>query len=140
MATVESFIGGFAGGFLEVGFHIGYGLYFTTTRLIGVDLASPAAQGLRGIMAGLVKGELMPRLSPEENAQTIAWLDSMKAFAIGKPEIRQVELKRPGLGTGHMTVVPNVGAPLVIKLRHATAYDRLVQLMQAFAPELVRGG
>ncbi len=34
------FLGGFAGGFLARGLtHIGYGIYFTTSRLIGIDLA-----------------------------------------------------------------------------------------------------
>jgi len=33
----ESFIGGLGGGFLARGFRIGYGVYFTTRRLIGVD-------------------------------------------------------------------------------------------------------
>ncbi len=135
----ETFIGGFAGGFLEMGLHVGYGLYFTTARVLGIDLTSPQGRGLAGTMAGLVKGELMPRLTPEENVQTIAWLDGMKSFEIGKDRIRSVVLKRPGFGTGSLTFTTASGAPVTIKLRHRTAYDRLVPLLQAFGPELVRG-
>jgi hypothetical protein len=40
MASGEMFLGGFASGFLAKGFHIGYGLYFTTNRVIGIDLGS----------------------------------------------------------------------------------------------------
>jgi len=40
MEDSEMFLGGFAGGFLARGLtHIGYGIYFTTSRLIGIDLA-----------------------------------------------------------------------------------------------------
>jgi hypothetical protein len=134
----ETFIGGFAGGFLEKGFHVGYGVYFTTERLIGIDLGTHGGGALGGTLAGFIKGELMPTLSPEESAKVIADLDRMKEFDIGKGHIRLLELRRPGLGNGHMTITPNDGAPIVIKLRHRTAYDRLLQLSQAFGPELLR--
>jgi hypothetical protein len=42
MTIGEMFLGGFASGFLARGFHIGYGLYFTTNRVIGIDLGSEA--------------------------------------------------------------------------------------------------
>lgn len=134
----ETFLGGFAGGFLEKGFHVGYGLYFTTARLIGIDLGSHGGGALGGTLAGFIKGELMPNLSPEESAKVIEDLDRMKEFDIGKDQIRLIKLKKPGLGVGHMTITPNHGDSITIKLRHRTAYDRLVQLTQAFSPEAVR--
>lgn len=138
MGAVETFIGGFAGGFLEKGFHIGYGLYFTTERVIGIDLGAHGGGALAGTMAGFIQGELMPRLSPEESARVVGMLDGMKDFEFRKEQIRAVDLKRPGLGLGHMTITPSAGEPITVKLRHRTAYDRLVQLMQVFGPELVR--
>jgi hypothetical protein len=134
----ETFLGGFAGGFLEKGFHVGYGLYFTTTRLIGIDLGSHGGGALGGTLAGFIKGELMPNLSPEESAKVIQDLNRIKEFDIGRDQIRLIELKKPGLGVGRMTITPNDGATITIKLRHRTAYDRLVQLTHAFSPEVVR--
>jgi hypothetical protein len=134
----ETFIGGFAGGFLEKGFHIGYGLYFTTERVIGIDLGSHGGGALGGMLAGFIHGELMPHLPPEESDRTIAMLDGMKDFDLGRDAIRAIDLKRPGLGSGHMTITPTSGDPITIKLRHRTAYDRLVQLTQVFGPQLVR--
>ena len=134
----ETFLGGFAGGFLEKGFHVGYGLYFTTTRLIGIDLGSHGGGALGGTLAGFIKGELMPNLSPEESAKVIEDLDRIKEFDIAKDQIRRIELKKPGLGVGHVTITPDQGDSITIKLRHRTAYDRLMQLTQAFSPEVVR--
>jgi hypothetical protein len=134
----ETFIGGFAGGFLERGFHIGYGLYFTSARLIGIDLGSHGGGALGGTLAGFIRGELMPNLSPEESGKVIEDLDRMKDFDIRKDQIRRIDLKKPVLGIGHMTITPNQGDSIRIKLRHRTAYDRLMQLTQAFSPDLVR--
>src|SRR5712664_1770532 len=133
----ETFIGAFAGGFLEKGFRVGYGLYFTTTRLIGIHLGIHGWGALGGTLAGFIKGELMPNLSPEESARVIEDLDRIKEFDIGKDQIRRIELKKPGLGVGHMTITPTQGASITIMLRHRTAYDRLLQITRAFSAEVV---
>jgi hypothetical protein len=84
MEDSEMFLGGLAGGFLARGLtHIGYGIYFTTSRLIGIDLGANRG-ALGGAMAGFIHGELMPQLSPEESAKTITDLERMKEFEIEK--------------------------------------------------------
>lgn len=138
VAFGESFIGGFAGGFLQKDHHIGYGLYFTTTRLIGIDLGRNGGGALGGTLAGFIHGELMPRLSPEEGAEVVQRLDGMKDFEIPRDRIRSIELKEPTMFAGRFVVTPEDGHPVEIKLRHRTAYDRLVQLTQVFSPGLVR--
>jgi len=44
-----------------------------------------------------IHGELMPLLSPEESAKTIADLERMKEFEIEKDQISRIELKKPCL-------------------------------------------
>ncbi len=140
MGNSESFLGGFASGFLARGLtHIGYGIYFTTSRLIGIDLGANGGSALGGTMAGFIHGELMPQLSPEESAKTITDLERMRDFEMEKNQISRIELKKPGLlGTGHIVITPKEGKPEKITLRHRIAYDRLMTLRQAFSPELVR--
>ncbi len=139
MANSESFLGGFASGFLARGLtHIGYGIYFTTSRLIGIDLGANGGGALGGTMAGFIDGELMPQLSPEESAKTITDLERMKEFEMERDQISRIELKKPGLlGTGHIVITPKEGKPEKIILRHRTAYDRLMTLARAFGPELI---
>ena len=135
MATGEMFLGGFASGFLAKGFHIGYGLYFTTNRVIGIDLGSGGGGALGGTMAGFIDGQLMPTVSPEESDKVIGQLEGMKEF---KDQISRIEVKKPGLlGSGHITITPSNGKPVKITLRHRIAYDRIMQLTRAFSPELV---
>src|SRR5712692_8527871 len=139
MASGEMFLGGFASGFLARGLtHIGYGLYFTTSRLIGIDVGRNGGGALGGTLAGFIHGQLMPQLTPEESAKTIMDLNRMKDFEMEKSQISRIELKKPGLlGSGHIVITPREGKPEKITLRHRTAYDRLMTLTQAFGPELV---
>jgi len=128
-----------ARGFL--GFEVGYGLYFTTARLIGVDPGSHGGSELTGTMAGYIDGELMPKLSEDQNARVIAELDRVKDFDLAKEQIKQIELKSPGsfgIGFGHIKIVPQQGDSRRIVLRSRIAYDRLVQLTQAFSLELLK--
>jgi hypothetical protein len=135
----ETFLGGFASGFLARGItHIGYGIYFTTSRLIGIDLGANGGGALGGAMAGFIHGELMPKLSSEESAKTITELERMKEFEMEKAQISRIELKKPGLlGTGHIVITPREGRPEKISLRHKIVYDRLMTLTRAFSPEIV---
>ncbi len=140
MADGEMFLGGFASGLLARGLtHIGYVIYFTTTRLIGIDLGANGGGALGDTMAGFIHGELMPQLSPEDSAKTITDLKQMKEFEMKRDEISRIELKKPVLlGTGHIVITPKEGKPEKIVLRHRIAYDRLMTLTQAFSPEVVK--
>jgi hypothetical protein len=139
----ERFIGGFMSGFLSRGFlgtRVGYGLYFTTGRLFGVDPGSHGGSALTGTMAGYIEGQLMPDLSSEDNAKIIDELDRVKDFSLAKDQIRRIELRKPGpwgIGFGRIRIDPLSGSSISIQLRHPIAYDRLVQLTQAFDPELI---
>jgi hypothetical protein len=134
------FLGGFASGSPARGLtHIGYGICFTTSRLIGIDLEANDGGALGGTMAGFIHGELMPQLSPKESAETISDLERMKEFEMEKDQISRIELKKPGiLGTGHIVITPKDGKPEKITLRYRIAYGRLMTLTQAFSPEVVR--
>jgi hypothetical protein len=139
----ETFIGGFMSGLLSRGFlgtRVGYGFYFTTARLFGVDPGAHGGSELTGAMAGYIDGQLMPSLSEDENAKLIAELERVKDFELAKDQIKRIELKRPGsygIGFGRITIKALDGTSRSIQLRHPIAFDRLVQLSQAFAPELV---
>lgn len=140
----ESFIGGFASGFMGQGFmgtRAGYGLYFTTDRLFGVYAATWSGGSLGGPTGGLIKGELMPALTPEENATVIGELERAEQFELAKNQIGGIELKKTGplmLWLGRMTIRPVEGKPISYALRSPIAYDRLARLTRAFAPELVK--
>ena len=142
--SAETFIGGFASGFMGQGFmgmRVGYGLYFTSARLFGVSAATWSGGSLGGTVAGLIEGELMPALTPDQNTTVIAELERAKDFELGKDQVRNIELKRTGpmmLWLGRITIQPVNGQAIKYALRSAIAYDRLLKLAQAFGPERLR--
>jgi len=139
----ETFIGGFMSGLLSRGFlgtRVGYGFYFTTARIFGVDPGAQGGSELTGTIAGYIDGQLMPSLSADENTKLIGELERVKDFELAKDQVKRIELKKPGsygIGFGRITVVPDTGRSISIQLRHRVAYDRLMQLTKAFSPELV---
>jgi hypothetical protein len=98
----EMFLAGFVGGFLARRLtHIGYGLCFTTTRLIGMDLGANGGGALEAPRQCLFTLNSCPSLSPKESAKTIMDLDRMKDFEMKEEQVSCVELKKPGLlGSG----------------------------------------
>ena len=139
----KSFIGGFCSGFVAQGFlgvRAGYGLYFTTARLFGVYAAEWSGGSMAGPTGGLIRGELMPELTPEENATVIGELERAKQYELAKGQIQRIELKNPGplmLWLGRATVRPVQGSSINYVLRSPIAYERLVQLTKAFDPGLL---
>ena len=140
----ETFIGGFTSGFLArgaFGAQVGYGLYFTSTRLFGMSPARWAGGSLGGTSGGMILGELMPRLTPEQTATVIGELDRDKDFELARGDVQDIVLKKPGpagIGLGKITIRPAQGAAVSYLLRSPIAYERLLALARAFSPELVR--
>ena len=140
----ETFIGGFCSGFMGQGFlgmRVGYGLYFTSSRLFGVYVAGWTGGSLAGPSGGLIKGELLPSLTAEENATVIGELERAKDYELAKEQIKAIELRKTGplmLWLGGATIQPVQGKEIRYALRSPIAYDRLAKLAQAFSPELVR--
>ncbi len=139
MEEGEEFVGGFAGGLLARGIAPGYGVYATTRRIIGVKLRKTEARAfLRGATAGLVEGQLIPKLSIDESAMVIEELDQKKEFDMAKSNISRIEIKHPGLLTGgYLSITPRVGEETRIRVLHRVAFERLRELMQTFYPEAV---
>lgn len=84
MPDGEQFLGGFVAG---------YGVYATDLRIFGVRDPTTVSGGH---LAGLVDGELLPKLSVEENVKVIAGLDAKREFDVSKDQISRVELKNLG--------------------------------------------
>lgn len=139
MEEGEQLIGGFAGGLLAKGASTGYGIYATTRRIIGVNVATVGARSfLGGAMAGFVHGELVPQLTAAESAPVITELDANKDFDVQKDQIARIELKGPGLfGSGHLAIRTMTGEDTRIRLLHKVAFERMRDLVQAFDPDVV---
>jgi len=88
----ETFIGGFMSGLLSRGFlglRVGYGFYFTTARIFGVDPGSHGGSELTGAMGGFIDGQLMPSLPADENEKLIDQLERVKDLFSRDPRLER---------------------------------------------------
>ncbi len=138
----EQFLGGFAGGLLESSGVIGYGVYATSERIIIVNLKKTDPRHfLGGVMAGFVKGDLMPKLGADENLSVLQELNEKKELDISKPNISRIRLKGPNwYGKGEIVITSKDGQEVKVATRAKVALERLKQLMSVFYPEILVTG
>jgi hypothetical protein len=133
----EEYIGGFTSGNLIRGRLRGYGLYITTSRVIGVKSRKAAAGFLLGAAIGGAVGYAVgQKLSRDDGAKMIQDLEGKKDFELQKSDVQKIELKKPRwYKTGHILFTPKYGEPVKIKVGHKRDFGKLRDLMQKFDPE-----
>jgi hypothetical protein len=143
-------------------FASGYGIYFTSQRIIGVKtskwfvliLIIAALGGIGGgVAVGLTIGPT-PALAyliafpiitvvigwgqrrlRFDDAMTLEELDKRKDFDIRRDNISEIELKRPGaVRRGHLTIVPKSGKAVGFLItQEPSVFDRLQGLVAGFS-------
>jgi len=143
-------------------FASGYGIYFTSQRIIGVRtskwfvliLIIAALGGIGGgVAVGLAIGSapglayliafpiitvvigLGQRRLRFDNVITLEELDKRKDFDIRRDNISEIELKRPGaVRRGHLTIVPKSGKAVGFLItQEPGVFDRLQGLVAGFS-------
>ncbi len=145
----EKYLGGFfsalqlALGALEVG----AGVYATTERLfvVGPLYASGVLRGskpsLDKIVAGLESELFAPNtLTREQNADSIDEILRHEGVYMEKSRISKLEIKKPPgiFRMGHLEITEASGRTLRIKIGKKKEYEKLVLLLKAFDPAVLR--
>jgi hypothetical protein len=124
----EKYIGGFTSGGLNKG-GAGYGIYATDRRLFGVR-SRLAAYG--AIELGLVFER------DQAKGKTIGELEQKHDLVLDRDEIERLEILKPSLVfNGYLLIERKAGKPIKIRFRSLSDYDRVVELMRAFDPEVL---
>jgi len=144
METDEDYLGGFSSSHLMMRGLMGYGIHFTSKRIIGVANRSSMFSGMltTSLLGGLATlgGKLTSRLPPSEAKKKIQELDETKDFDIYKDQISSLELKRPGFfGRGHLLITPKSGRPIEVEIAPGGRdYEVVRNLVKTFYPEVVK--
>jgi len=133
----------YLGGFTSANLHLrgrgvsslGYGVYATNRRIIGVNskkglvAALAAVGGVTGI-AFAIAG------STDEKAKAIAELDQKKDFDVRKEDVWGIEVRRPhGLTVGYLDITRTTGERIRITIADKPEFESIRGLMQAFYAE-----
>jgi tetratricopeptide (TPR) repeat protein len=116
----------------------GYGIYVTDKRLFIIKNQKHVFGHPKGpALGGFVREELFGG-TIDENAKTIDELEIYKETEIQKEDIVRIELKRPMLLSGSISLVAKNGETHRMFIDHKSVYDPLRRIMLKFYPERVR--
>jgi len=135
----EQYLGGLESGRMKKGFVAGYGIYATNLRIIGVKSRRALAKGLVGAAIGGVAGAYIGmKLSTDQSVKMIQELEERKDFEVSKQNASRVELKKPSIWRrGHIVITQVTGEAIKVLIVQKKDFQRLVELMRAFSPEVV---
>jgi hypothetical protein len=121
---------------------LGYGLYATSKRLIGIELKKVIAKSIakNAVLGAPMRAYAKGRATAEENSpKTLQELEGIrKDFEIGREQISRIELTRPGtFRGGHLRILAKSGHEIGIIIGGKKEYESLGELMKAFLPDVV---
>lgn len=122
----------------------GYGIYVTDKRLFGVkgSLKESLKDAAKGSLLDIL---ILPNISLSMTAQqvtkAIEELENKKDIEMIKENISQIELKKPsalGFRGGRLEIRTKDGKSVQISFPYMTEFKKLKNLMETFAPELLK--
>jgi hypothetical protein len=134
----------FLGGFTSANLHLkgrglssmGYGIYATNKRIIGVNSKKGLLQGIGFALGGVTGIGLVAAGRKDSSAKTIAQLEEKKDFEVRKQDISQIEVRKPhGLKVGYLNLTLNSGESIKVTIADKKEFNTVRDLMKAFHPE-----
>ena len=116
----------------------GYGIYATEKRLFVIrnpDLYTETAQGIQ--FGSFIMDEQLG-MTVDSRQKSIQELEALKVFEALKTDIMRIDLKKPVLLSGYLTITKTNNESFRVYIDHKKAFTHLEQLMQTFFPEKVR--
>jgi hypothetical protein len=133
---------------------LGYGIYITDRRVIGIKKPDQFTKAVGGTIAGAVIGKMIGfeapwavssalgrNLSNNENMHLLAELDKSKDFEVFNRDITLVQIKEKGLIDPGQLAIFLRGAQttdIAIALRTERVVENLKELIQAHFPKVLR--
>lgn len=152
--TPESVVGGLASSDMARPGSLGYGIYITDGRVIGVKKPEQFAKSVGGAIAGAVIGKMLGfeapwavssalgrSLSSDENTHILGELEKNKDFEAYKKDITLVQLKSPGLvKLGQLAIFlrGEKTTNIAVSLRTQKVYEKLKEMFQSHYPQVLR--
>ena len=115
----------------------GYGVYVTTRRLLVIrnpDLDVSKPQGVQ--FSTFMMDELFGT-TIDTRPKSIQELEKYRVFEANIKDITALELKKPVLLSGYMTIIMGKDTVFRVYIDHKKAYQHLEQLMKTFSPEVL---
>ena len=116
----------------------GYGVYATDQRIFVIRNPDLDAEKSHGVQFGTFIMDELFGMTVDTRERSIRELEGLKVFEAWKKDILGINLKKPVLLSGYLTLVVDKAGSFRVYIDHKKSYAHIEQLMQAFCPEKVR--
>ena len=113
----------------------GYGIYATSRRLFVISNPDLNAEGGQGVQFGTFMMDELFGTTVDTRPKSIKDLEKLEIYSAEKADITKIELKKPVLLSGFLTISTKDGGSFRVYIDHKKSYTHIEQLMKAFLPE-----
>jgi PAS domain S-box-containing protein len=113
----------------------GFGVYATTRRLFIISNTDMNPEAGQGVKFGTFMMDELFGTTVDTRQKTIADLEKLRLFEAQKADIEVIELKKPVLLSGYLTITLQDKSSFRLYIDHKKAYGHIEQLMKSFSPE-----
>jgi hypothetical protein len=116
----------------------GYGVYATDSRLFVIRNPDLDAEKSQGVQFGTFIMDELFGMTVDSRPKSIKELEAHKIFEAQKKDITRIDMKRPVLLSGYLSITLEKGGSFRVYVDHKKAFTHLEQLMQSFCPDKIR--
>lgn len=113
----------------------GFGVYATTRRLFVISNTDMNPEAGQGVKFGTFMMDELFGTTVDTRQKSIADLEKFRIFEAQKGDIEVIELKKPVLLSGYLTITMQDKSSFRLYIDHKKAYGHIEQLMKSFSPE-----
>lgn len=113
----------------------GYGIYATSRRLFVIRTPDPGAGGEQGVQFGTLMMDELFGTTVDTRQRSIKELEEREIFMAEKEDIVKIELKKPVLLSGYLTISTVDRGSFRVYIDHKKSFAHIEQLMKSFSPE-----
>jgi hypothetical protein len=116
----------------------GYGVYATSLRLFVIRNPELDIDNPQGVQFGTFIMDELFGTTVDTRPRSIQDLEKSPVFVAKKEDITRIDIKKPVLLSGYLTITVKNGGSFRIYIDHKKAFSHIEKILQAFYPEVLR--
>jgi PAS domain S-box-containing protein len=113
----------------------GFGIYATSRRMFVIRSPELSTEGPQGVQFGTFIMDELFGTTVDTRQKSLKELEKLRIFEAAKENIEKIELKKPVLLSGYLTVFLKDKNSFRVYIDHKKAFSHIEQLMKSFLPE-----
>jgi PAS domain S-box-containing protein len=116
----------------------GFGVYATSKRMFVIRNPDLNPESGQGVQFGAFMMDELFGTTVDTRQKSIKDLELQRIFEAAKDAIEKIELKKPVLLSGYLTIILKDKSSFRIYIDHKKSYTHIEQLMKSFSPEILK--